>query len=82
MDECKCGAEVEIEGNSTCITCDYEDRNEKQAVFEFLDDLRDSGETNMFGARPYIIEEFGCTAQEARALLSEWMKTFAERSGK
>ncbi|NBW22776.1 MAG: hypothetical protein EBR82_84005 [Caulobacteraceae bacterium] len=51
----------------------------KQEVFEFLDDLRDSGETNMYGAAPYIVEEFGVRHAEARVLLSAWMQTFSER---
>lgn len=28
-------------------------------VFNFLNNLRDSGKVNMFGARPYIIKTFG-----------------------
>ena len=51
----------------------------KEDVFEFLDDLRDSGETNMYGAGPYIVEEFGVNKAEARVLLSAWMQTFSER---
>jgi hypothetical protein len=41
---------------------------------EFLNDLRDSGKTNMFGATPYLMEEFPELSKEnARAILSEWM---------
>ena len=29
-----------------------------EKYFDFLDDLRDSGETNMFGAAPYLQAEF------------------------
>lgn len=46
---------------------------EQKEYFEFLDDLRDLGITNMFGAAPYIQEEFGITKQEAKAILKEWM---------
>jgi len=46
----------------------------------FLDDLRDSGATNMFGAAPYIVEEFGVSRTEAKNLLLTWMQTFAERN--
>jgi hypothetical protein len=42
----------------------------------FLDNLRDSGETNMFGASPHIQAEFGVSKAEARAILSEWMRSF------
>ena len=30
----------------------------ERQVFSFLNDLRDSGVTNMYGATPYIVEEF------------------------
>ena len=40
---------------------------------EFLDDLRDSGVTNMYGATPYIMEAFGVDKAEAREILLEWM---------
>lgn len=44
---------------------------------EFLDDLRESGVTNMFGAVPYLMEEFPeLTKVEARKILAEWMGTF------
>jgi len=43
---------------------------------KFLDDLRDSGETNMFGARPYLMEEFGLDKQQAGEILKEWMDSF------
>ena len=52
---------------------------DEQEVFEYLDGLRDSGVTNMFGAAPYIMKWFGCSKSEARTLLSKWMKTYAER---
>jgi hypothetical protein len=48
-------------------------------VNDYLDALRESGATNMFGAAPYIVEEFGVTRQEAKDLLLNWMQTFAER---
>lgn len=47
--------------------------------FEYLDELRDSGVTNMFGATPYLEEEFGVSKREARVILKEWMRTFGER---
>ena len=44
--------------------------------FRYLDDLRESGETNMFGARPYLAEEFGLDKTFSGAVLSAWMDTF------
>jgi len=46
---------------------------------EYLDALRDSGETNMFGAGRYVQEQFGLEKKEAREILSEWMKTFENK---
>jgi hypothetical protein len=52
----------------------------KEEVFVYLDRLRSSGVTNMFGASPYVHDEFPLlTKQEARTVLGEWMRTFSER---
>lgn len=51
----------------------------KEAMFLFLDDLRESGITNMWGAGEYLQEVFEVTKIEARDVLLEWMKTFKER---
>ena len=48
----------------------------EKKVFRFLNDLRDSGITNMFGARPYVVEAFGIPKKEAGELLTLWMKNF------
>lgn len=47
-----------------------------EEYFNYLEDLRRSGVTNMFGAAPYLEEEFGIGTQEARRILSLWMKTY------
>ena len=50
---------------------------------DFLDDLRESGETNMFGARPFLMEGYpDLTTVEAGAICGYWMKTFSERHPK
>lgn len=41
--------------------------------FIFLNNLRVSGVTNMFGAAPYLQEEFDLSRQEAKEVLLEWM---------
>ena len=46
----------------------------------YLDDLRDSGVTNMFGAGEYLEDEFMMDSGKARETLSYWMKTFSERN--
>jgi hypothetical protein len=52
---------------------------QKETYFQYLDALRESGRTNMFGAAPYLQGEFGFTSKEANAVLLEWMNTFSER---
>lgn len=53
--------------------------------YQYLDGLRRSGVTNMFGARPYLMDEFDMDPQdreakkEAGAILNDWMATFADR---
>ena len=50
--------------------------NQEQEVLEFLNILRDSGATNMFGAVPYIKDEFELDSKEAKRLLMLWMANF------
>ena len=46
--------------------------------FGYLNDLRESGVTNMWGAGEYLVEEFGIDAAEAKEILVEWIKTFID----
>ena len=46
---------------------------------EYLDDLRESGVTNMFGAGIYIEKKFKVSKEVARKILKHWMMTFSER---
>ena len=48
-------------------------------VFKYLDTLRESGDTNMFGAGPYVEEVFGLKKKEAKSLTVGWMKTFSKK---
>lgn len=50
----------------------------EKSVFDFLNALRKSGSTNMFGAGPYVAEEFGISKYQARDILSRWMENFNE----
>ena len=45
----------------------------------FLDDLRESGQTNMFGAVPYLKYAFGLDKKKAKIVLVYWMESFSER---
>lgn len=45
----------------------------------YLDNLRESGATNMFGGRPYVMEEFPqLNEKEASEVLVYWMKSFGD----
>jgi hypothetical protein len=52
---------------------------DKEEIFEYLDELRESGVTNMWGAGPYVEDEFELGRREAGELVGEWMETFTER---
>lgn len=45
---------------------------------EYLDNLRESGVTNMFGAYPYLVNEFNIKRGHARQILLYWMKSFGK----
>lgn len=47
-------------------------RTEKE-IFEYLDLLRDSG-LNMFGARPYVMEQFDLNKKEAGEIVMKYLK--------
>lgn len=54
-----------------CVTEDH---------LNYLDALRASGAANMYGARPYLMEEFPELGErESAAVLAYWMKSFAYR---
>ena len=46
----------------------------EKEMFTYLDELRDSGVTNMFGAAPYLQREFDLEKREAREILAKWMQ--------
>ena len=49
----------------------------KNTHLRYLDALRLSGLTNMFGAAPYLVCEFPeLDKRQARSVLSYWMQTF------
>lgn len=44
-------------------------------AFEFLDNLRMSGQMNMFGAAPELVYTFGVTKKQAVKVLEMWMES-------
>ncbi len=49
---------------------------DKEDVFDYLIELRDSGITNMWGASPFIARNFDCSDDEAAYWLLTWIKSF------
>lgn len=46
----------------------------------YLDQLRESGVTNMFGAAPFVLLQFpDLSEQQAKQVLIYWMQTFGDR---
>lgn len=47
-----------------------------RTYYVYLEKLRRSGEVNMFGAAPYLANEFGLKICEARSILCKWMDDY------
>jgi hypothetical protein len=45
----------------------------EQKHLTYLDELRDSGKTNMFGAVPYIQRKFSLSKDDANKIWEYWM---------
>ena len=50
-------------------------------MFIWLDDLRESGVVNMFGAYPLLAEAFSIEPSVAKQVWTAWTQTFAARHG-
>jgi hypothetical protein len=62
---------------------DVTEKVSDREVFDYLDDLRESGITNMFGAGAYIRNAFpSVTKAESYALLQKWMDTWDSHARK
>lgn len=62
----------------------YIKENEHQKYFDYLEKLRQSGATNMYGAAPYLQEEFPelrYDRDKAKEILLAWIKTFEMEEG-
>ena len=44
--------------------------------YQYLEDLRQSGVVNMYGAAPYLVTEAGGAPWEARQILVSWMENY------
>ena len=67
-----CEAEMRDPEGSEC----WEPETLRSETFKFLNELRESGKTNMFDAVPHIMEEMAISSPDARVLLLDWMENF------
>ena len=49
-----------------------------QEHLDYLDDLRESGQTNMYGAGPYLMRDFDIERELSHKILDYWMKSFGK----
>ncbi len=72
--------ETSVDGFDACPECfetgtiEESESVTEADVFAYLDTLRESGATNMFGAGQYLQWEFGLSRNEARDWLKKWME--------
>jgi hypothetical protein len=48
----------------------------KNEYYAYLESLRDSGVTNMWGAAPFLQYEFGISYEDAKNILVDWIKSY------
>lgn len=50
-----------------------------EKYFEYLEQLRQSGETNMYGAAPYLYREFPeLSLDQAKKILIDWIASYGQ----
>ena len=53
-------------------------KEEWNEYYVYLENLRQSGVTNMFGAGPYLQKAYGLNPREALKVLGSWMNNYNE----
>ena len=54
----------------------------KQVYWDYLESLRKSGVTNMFGAAQFLEDQFELSRQEAKKVLLDWMQSYQRNIGR
>jgi len=54
----------------------YED--EWIEYYQYLEGLRQSGVTNMFGASPYLAKAYALSSSEAITIVGSWMENYSQ----
>ena len=61
---------------------EYQIIPEWEKYYTYLEKLRKSGATNMYGAAPWLEARFGIEKELAYDILANWMKNYDELSAK
>ena len=48
----------------------------KNVYWIYLENLRKSGQTNMYGAAPWVQAAFGVSYKEAIKIVADWMRNY------
>jgi len=58
---------------------DFITNEQREQYYRYLDGLRNSGVTNMFGAVPYLTAAYNLKEDVAIDVLTSWMTSFNKR---
>ena len=47
-----------------------------EAYFDILDELRESGTMNMFGAPSYLVDNYGLSKDVAKLIFNKWTERY------
>lgn len=53
-------------------------KDEWKDYYQYLEELRQSGATNMFGAAPYLAKAYPLALGEAIKILGSWMENYSQ----
>ena len=62
------------------MTVNILDNEDLSNHFNYLDELRDSGVTNMFGASTHLQDEFALDKATANTILGKWMDSYGSKN--
>lgn len=57
-------------------------KQEYEEYYIYLEELRLSGETNMWGATPYLVHRYGLDEVRANEILFSWIDNYEELAEK
>lgn len=69
---------LEVVNNDGVISTNQDQEDTMKKYYDYLENLRISGVTNMYGAGEYLERNFGLGRKEAADILSAWMGNYSE----